>query len=266
MTPDVMLLVLAGLVGACLGSFLNVCIYRWPEDLSVVSPPSRCGACGKQIRWYDNVPVLGWIWLRGRCRDCGVRVSIQYPLVELTVALVWAGSVAWLGPTWEGLGAAIFFTIVLGIAITDLKTFIIPHEFTMGGGVIGLLLSFAPGGLTPLHSVMGAALGWGVMWAVGTGVTAYMKRRGTLPEDLDSALGGGDIWMMGMVGAFLGPVGVGVTIFLGAVAGIVVFLPYQLISGKRMIPFGVFLALGAILTRLFGDALVAWYVAYATGG
>jgi leader peptidase (prepilin peptidase) / N-methyltransferase len=262
---DTLLIVYAGVLGACIGSFLNVCIYRWPENLSVISPPSRCPNCGSQIRWYDNVPVLGWLWLRGRCRACREPVSIQYPIIELLVAIIWACSAAVLGPDWPALSAAIFLTIVLGIALTDLRTFIIPHEFTMGGGVIGILLSFAPGGIRPLSSLIGAALGMGIMWSVGTLVTGWMKRRGTLPEDLDSALGGGDVWMMGMVGAFLGPAGVGLTIFLGAIAGIVVFLPYQLISGKRMIPFGVFLALGAALSLFFGEGLLAWYIRYATG-
>jgi leader peptidase (prepilin peptidase)/N-methyltransferase len=261
-----LLLVYAGMLGACIGSFLNVCIYRWPENLSVVSPPSRCPHCGCRIRWYDNVPVLGWIWLRGRCRDCKAGVSIQYPLIELLVGLIWAGCLAWRGLSVDALSAALFLTLVLGIALTDVRTFIIPHEFTIGGGVIGLALSLAPGGITPLRAAAGAALGFGIMWGVGSGVTAYMKRRGTLPEDMDSALGGGDIWMMGMVGAYLGPMGVVVTIFLGAVAGILVFLPYQLLSGKRMIPFGVFLAMGAVLTLFFGEPLVAWYLAYATGG
>jgi leader peptidase (prepilin peptidase) / N-methyltransferase len=263
--PDVMLLIYAGVVGACIGSFLNVCVYRWPEGLSVVSPPSRCPSCGSRIKWYDNVPVLGWIWLRGKCRSCRAPVSIQYPLIELAVAGIWAGSVAWRGLTWEALAAAIFLTLVLGIALTDVRTFIIPHEFTIGGGAIGLALSFAPGGITPLRAALGALLGFGIMWGVGTAVTAWMKRRGTLPEELDSALGGGDIWMMGMVGAYLGPAQVGMTIFLGAIAGLVVFLPYQLISGKRMIPFGVFLALGAILALFFGPALMEWYLAYALG-
>jgi leader peptidase (prepilin peptidase) / N-methyltransferase len=263
--PPALLLIYAGVAGACIGSFLNVCVYRWPENLSVVSPPSRCPHCGTRIRWYDNVPVLGWLWLRGKCRACRAPVSIQYPLIELLVAGVWVGCLLWRGVSWDALSAAVFLTIVLGIALTDARTFIIPHEFTIGGGVIGLLLSLAPGGIAPLHSLLGALIGFGIMWAVGGGVTAYMKRRGTLPEDLDSALGGGDIWMMGMVGAFLGPAAVGITIFLGAIAGLLVFLPYQLISGKRMIPFGVFLAMGAVLALFFGDALLAWYLAYALG-
>jgi leader peptidase (prepilin peptidase) / N-methyltransferase len=263
---DALLLIYAGVLGACIGSFLNVCIYRWPENLSVVSPPSRCPSCGARIRWYDNVPVLGWLWLRGRCRSCRAPVSIQYPLIELLVGVIWAGCLAWRGIGWDALAAAIFLTLVLGIALTDVRTFIIPHEFTIGGGVIGLALSFAPGGITPLQAALGAALGFGSMWSVGAGVTAYMKRRGTLPEDMDSALGGGDIWMMGMVGAYLGMAGVGVTIFMGAISGLVVFLPYQLISGKRMIPFGVFLAMGAVLTLFAGPQLIDWYVAYALGG
>lgn len=141
-------MVYAGLVGACVGSFLNVCVYRWPEDKSVVSPPSSCPACGTRIRWYDNVPVLGWLWLRGKCRACGNRISVQYPLVELFTALLWVMAVWRFGWDWQALATALFFTILLGIALSDAATYIIPDQFTIGGTVLGLALSFAPGGST----------------------------------------------------------------------------------------------------------------------
>jgi leader peptidase (prepilin peptidase)/N-methyltransferase len=237
---EILLMVYAGVVGACVGSFLNVCVYRWPNDLSVVSPPSSCPACGTRIRWYDNVPVLGWLWLRGRCRACGNGISIQYPLVELVTALLWVMAVWRFGWDWQALATALFFTILLGIALSDAATYIIPDQFTIGGTVLGLALSFAPGGIEPLQAVIGAAVGFGVLW-------------------------GGDIKMMAMVGAFLGPWGVLLTLFLGALFGSLIFAPISFKTGK-LVPFGIFLALGAAITEPFGQAIIDWYVRSFLGG
>jgi leader peptidase (prepilin peptidase)/N-methyltransferase len=243
-------MVYAGLVGACVGSFLNVCVYRWPADLSVIRPPSRCGSCGTPIRWYDNVPVLGWLWLRGKCRACGARISIQYPLVELLTALLWVMAAWRFGLSWQTLATALFFAILLGIALSDARTYIIPDQFTLGGTVLGLALSFAPGGMEPKQAFIGAALGYALLWAVAVlGEMAFKKE----------AMGGGDIKMMAMVGAFLGPVGVLLTLFLGALFGTLIFAPISYRTGK-LVPFGIFLAVGAAVTELFGHALIDWYV------
>lgn len=248
--PPTLLLVYAAVVGACVGSFLNVCIYRWPEGLSVVRPRSRCPACETPIRSRDNVPVLGWLLLRGKCRACGVRISPQYPLIELVTASLWVAAVLRYGASWQALSTAIFFTLLLGIALTDARTYIIPDEFTWGGLVIGLALSFAPGGLEPLQAIYGAALGFGLLWLVAVlGEWAFKK----------PAMGGGDIKMMAMVGAFLGPTGVLLTIFLGALFGSVIFGPISLRTGK-LVPFGIFLALGAAIAEPWGGTIVDWYV------
>jgi leader peptidase (prepilin peptidase)/N-methyltransferase len=246
----ILLMVYAGVVGACVGSFLNVCVYRWPEDLSVVRPPSSCPRCGTRIRWYDNVPIFGWMWLRGKCRACGAPISIQYPAVELLTALIWASSAWRFGWTWQTLAVALFFTILLGIALSDARTYIIPDQFTLGGTVLGLALSFAPGGMDPKQAFIGAALGYALLWAVAVlGEMAFKKE----------AMGGGDIKMMAMVGAFLGPVGVLLTLFLGALFGTLIFAPISYRTGK-LVPFGIFLAVGAAVTELFGHALIDWYV------
>lgn len=259
-------LLYAALVGACVGSFLNVCVYRLPEGLSVVRPRSRCGACGTQLGWRDNIPIFGWLLLRGRCRYCGVRISPQYPLVELVTAVLWVVAVLRYGVSWQALGSAVFFTLLLGITLTDARTFIIPHEFTMGGIAAALALSLAPGGIAPLQALLGGLLGFGLLWAVGAAVTWYLRRNDRLPEGMDSALGGGDIWMMAMVGSFLGPAGVLLTVFLGALSGLLIFLPFQVVTGRRMIPFGIFLAAGAAIAEPWGAALLRWYRVNYLGG
>ncbi|HEX5724922.1 MAG TPA: prepilin peptidase [Longimicrobiaceae bacterium] len=248
--PDWLLWVYAVLVGASAGSFLNVCIYRWPAGESVVSPPSRCPACGAAIRWYDNVPVLGWLWLRGRCRACRAPISVQYPLIELTTASLWLAAVLRHGLSWQALASAVFFTLLLGIALTDARCYIIPDEFTLGGLVIGLALSLAPGGIAPLWSLLGAALGFGLLWVVAV-LGEWLFRK--------PAMGGGDIKMMAMVGAFLGPAGVVLTLFLGALFGSLIFGPISLKTGK-LVPFGIFLALGAGIAEPWGTAITDWYL------
>jgi leader peptidase (prepilin peptidase)/N-methyltransferase len=241
---------LAGVLGLVLGSFLNVCILRWPRDESVVRPPSRCPGCGSGIAWYDNIPVVSWILLRGKCRKCGERISVQYPLVELATGLLWAW-MAWRhGVTLEALRGATFGTILLGIAMADGKFYLIPDEFTLGGLAIGLAFSLA-GGLPSLgEAVLGAAVGFGLLWLVGILGTLAFK---------EEAMGGGDIKMMAMVGAFVGWPGVLLTIFLGALLGSVIFVPLALAGRKKHVPFGVFLALGAAAAWVAGPSLLAWY-------
>lgn len=241
---------LAFVLGLLLGSFLNVCILRWPADESVVRPPSRCPGCGSGIAWYDNIPVLSWVLLRGRCRHCRAPISAQYPLVELATGLIWAGLVLLHGPTLEALRGAVFCTILLGITMTDAKYYLIPDEFTLGGLGIGLLLSL-PGGLPGfLEAVIGATAGFGLLWLVGWLGTVALK---------EEAMGGGDIKMMAMVGAFVGWQGVLLTIFLGALLGSIIFVPLTLAGRRKLVPFGVFLSLGAAAAYLAGPALIAWY-------
>ena len=241
--------VYAGVVGACVGSFLNVCIYRLPERESVVAPRSRCPECGTAIGWRDNIPVVSYLLLRGRCRECGTRISPQYPLVELVTALVWVAAAVRYGAAWQALVVALFFTLLLGIALTDARSYTIPDEFSLGGLALGLLLSPLPGGVTAGQSFAGAALGFGLLYVTGLLGEWWLKK---------PAMGGGDIKMMAMVGAFLGPVGAVLTIFLGALVGTLVFLPISMRS-NRLVPFGIFLALGAAVTEAWGDAIVAWY-------
>jgi leader peptidase (prepilin peptidase) / N-methyltransferase len=262
-SPDprlsVLYIVYAGLVGAVVGSFLNVCILRWGADpkQSVVSPRSRCPRCGRGLVWYENIPVFSWLLLRARCRGCGEPISMQYPLIELATAGIWA-YLAWrYGIALEALRGALFGTILLGIAMTDARDYIIPDEFTWGGLVIGLGFSLAAGGLSGLGSaLLGAAVGFGLLWLVGRVGTWAFK---------EEAMGGGDIKMMAMVGAFVGWPGVLLTIFLGAFFGSLIFLPLLLAGHKKLVPFGIFLSLGAATAYLVGPQMVRWYARFVTG-
>jgi leader peptidase (prepilin peptidase)/N-methyltransferase len=262
------LVALAGILGAMLGSFLNVCVYRLPRGESVVAPGSHCPGCGKPIAWYDNVPVLSYLALRGRCRRCGTAISAQYPLIELAVGVVWAGSAAWLGLSVPALGAALLATLCLGIALTDARHFMIPDEFSLGGLGAGLALSLAPGGLAPLDAVLGAAAGFALLWVVKAAGDWALARGLIRGEELDqvlepgetpTTLGLGDLKMMAMVGSFVGWRGVLLTAFLGSLAGVAIFLPLLLLKRRRPVPFGVFLAIGAVATVVAGSRLLDWY-------
>jgi leader peptidase (prepilin peptidase)/N-methyltransferase len=246
--------ILAGLFGAMLGSFLNVCIHRWPNEESVIKPRSRCPGCGEMIVWYDNIPVVSWLLLRGRCRRCGSAISVRYPLVELAMAGIW-GAMAWrFGLTWQAVTGAVFFSILLGIAITDARQYIIPDEFSLGGLVIGVGLSLAGGWEGLAGALIGAASGFVLLWTV-----AVLGKRMFGRE----AMGGGDIKMMAMVGAFVGWQGVLLTVFLGALLGTIIYVPLTVFGRQRDVPFGVFLSAAAAVTWVSGPEIIAWYRAFA---
>ena len=253
-----LILIYAGLLGAVIGSFLNVCIYRWPAEQSVVSPRSRCSGCGRPIAWYDNIPMVSWLVLRGRCRNCGEGISVQYPLIELATALIWVGSAAAHGATIEGLRAALFLTILLGIAMTDAREMVIPDQFSLGGMVIGLGLAAFPGDFSIVRALIGAATGYFLLWGVKLAAEKALGK---------PALGVGDIHMMAMVGAFTGAAGALLTIMLGSVLGLLIGVPFTWLRGRltamnTYLPLGVFLAMGAAVTYAFGERIIAWYLAY----
>ena len=240
----------AGLAGLAFGSFLNVCIVRLPQDGSLLRPPSSCPHCRARIAWRDNIPVLSWLLLRGRCRHCGAPISVQYPLIELLVGVMWAAAVWAWGPTLHALAGAVFGTILLGIAVTDARHYLIPDEFTWGGLVLGLGLALGGGGPELVRALVGAAAGFVLLYAIAVLGEWVFK---------EEAMGGGDIKMMAMVGAFVGWQGVLLTIFLGALLGSLIFVPLALAGRKKLVPFGVFLAMGAVAAYLAGPALIGWY-------
>ncbi len=240
----------AGAFGLLLGSFLNVCITRWPAELSVVAPRSRCPRCGYQITWYDNIPILSWLMLGAKCRQCALPIPIMYPLVELATGMIWGLAVAWYGFEVEAARAATFGTLLLGIAMTDAREYIIPDEFSIGGTVIGLGFAFLGGALGWQPAPLGAVVGYGLLWLIAVvGQKAFGEE----------AMGGGDVKMMAMIGAFLGWQGVLLTLFLGALIGTLIFLPMRLMGKEKLVPFGIFLAIGGAAYWVVGDAMVTWY-------
>lgn len=256
---DTLFTVYLTLVGAALGSFLNVCLYRWPAGESVVRPRSRCPGCGTTIPWYDNIPVLSWLVLRGRCRTCGESISIQYPAVEATVALIWLGMALWLGPGLAAVRGAVFLTVLLGIAIIDGKHRIIPDQLSLGGGALGLAMAAWPGGFELTAALIGAVAAYAFMWAIKLGGEALLRK---------PALGVGDIHMMAMIGAFVGMGGALLTVFLGSAFGLLIGVPLAWFQGKleamgTYLPLGTFLAMGATVAYLWGETLIRWYMSYA---
>ena len=249
---DGLAIILSGLVGLAFGSFLNVVTLRWPRGESIVSPPSRCPTCETPLRWYHNVPLVSWVALRGRCASCGAWIGWQYPFVEAATAAIWAGNVAAYGLEPQAYRAIAFLTLLLAIAVTDARFYIIPDRLSLGGAVVGVALSALPGAPTLPESVLGAVIGGGALWLVAIlGTLAFKKE----------AMGGGDIKMMTMIGAFLGWKGALLTVFLGALAGTLVFVPLAWKSDK-LVPFGLFLALGGALAFYLGDPLLAWYMGF----
>ena len=248
--------IVAALLGLCLGSFANVLIWRLPRNEQVVRGRSHCPKCERQIAWYDNLPLLGWLMLRGRCRHCRAPISVRYPLVELAGGLLGAGCLWWAGPT-PIAGAAFVFLYLLGvIAIIDWEHMIIPHSLTVAGMVAGLVLAELAGpGLGP--AILGLVVGGGSVWVLSEG---YRLLRG------QPGMGGGDVMLMGMVGAFLGPWAAAAVLGSGALLGTV----YVLIrgggrlDGAAKLPFGTFLAAGAALVLTVGPAVWTWYVGFLT--
>ena len=254
--------ILAFIAGLLIGSFLNVCIYRWPRDLSVVRPRSHCPKCEKTIAWFDNVPLLSYVLLRGKCRYCGARIPLRYPVVELLTAILFFAFVWNWGPTGAGIKMCVFGAILVGLIFADVEERILPDELTLGGTAVGLLFSiFVPvppslAGLVPLithveigiraqsilESVIGAGLPPFFLWLAGWVYEKIRHREG---------LGLGDVKLIAMVGSFLGFGGALYTLMLGSIAGSVIGYGYIKLTGKDPatyeLPFGTFLGAAALL-------------------
>ncbi len=248
--PPAQWVVLAGLLGLLVGSFLNVAILRLPADMSLVRPRSHCPRCGETLKWYHNIPVVSWLTLRGRCAYCGVRISVQYPIVELATAAIWAGSVYAFGLTPHAAQAVVMMSILLAVAVTDGREYVIPDELSLGGVVAGLAMSFLPGSLTPVGSLIGVLVGGGLLWVIAVVGTKI------LGED---AMGGGDVKLMAMIGAFVGWQGTLLALFIASILATIVFIPINMRS-KKLVPFGIFLAIGGAVVFAWGERLLDWYM------
>jgi leader peptidase (prepilin peptidase)/N-methyltransferase len=280
--PREALVAAAGLVGLVIGSFLNVVIHRMPRGASLLRPGSHCPECGAPVRWFDNVPVLAYLWLRGRCRSCGTRISWRYPLIELATGLLFAG-ITWrygadpMTPLWCAFAAAL-----LACAVIDFDHQIIPDEISLGGLGVALVLvpwlrvaAGAGAGSAIAQSVGGAALGGGLFWLVGflhARVSTALGRRFEhwpgdgeplpSPRSLDywmwfPGVGFGDVKLLAMIGAVLGPIGVLQTILAASLAGLLLGLAWAVALRRLGAPFGFgpALAAGALLVVLAPDLL-----------
>jgi leader peptidase (prepilin peptidase)/N-methyltransferase len=260
-------------IGAVFGSFLNVCISRWPEGLSVVRPRSRCPKCGHQIGALENIPIVSWLLLRGKCRGCGTGISFQYPLVEILVGLIWLGSFLVFGLTFTAARVAMLVTILFGIAVTDAKSYLIPDGFTVFGLIWVLVTAFIAlfvGDSGPFvgayEAIIGACVGAGAIAIAGWIGEVTLKKE---------AMGFGDVTLMAVVGGAVGPNRALMTIFIGALLGAVVFLGvvYPIVWMRArasktefsppLIPFGVFLAPAAIIALFWGELFITSYTRIA---
>lgn len=262
---------LAGFFGLLIGSFLNVCIYRIPRDLSVVWPRSFCPGCEKPVASYDNVPVLSYLLLGGRCRHCKQKIPLLYPFVELLTGLLFFWSIYSRGPNWLGVKLCLFSAILVVLMFTDIQDRILPDEFTIGGFFAALAtapFTPAPSSLSTLfapiswpqwaHHLLEATIGGGftalLLWVIAELYLRVRKREG---------LGLGDVKMMLTVGGFLGLPGALLTIFVGSVLGSVLGSLFIWFSKEDMdsyqLPFGAFLGAAALLVGLFGEHFFHWY-------
>jgi len=249
---------LAALAGLLIGSFLNVCIYRLPRDLSVVSPRSYCPECETPIHWYDNIPLLSFLLLQGRCRKCGARIPVRYPLVELLTAAAFFCAFWFLGPNLTAVKYSVFGALLITLVFSDLEERILPDEFTLGGIALGigfayfvhldwglmavLLHAVSNQGLISMgESAFAAVVCGGALWLVAVLYEKVRHREG---------LGLGDVKMVGMIGAFLGVQAALLTLIVGSLLGAVVGLLYIWFTGKDAstyeLPFGSFLGIAAL--------------------
>ena len=247
-------LITAFIFGICIGSFLNVCIFRLPAGKSIVHPPSSCPGCNAAIRFYDNIPVLSWFILRGQCRNCHTPIAFRYIMVELLGGFMAVCVYLRFGPSVQGIIYFSFIAALLVITFIDIDYHIIPDVISLPGILLGFAASFFIPTLNWMDSLIGIMAGGGSLYAVAWGYERISGKEG---------MGGGDIKLLAMIGAFIGWQGVLLTIFMGSAIGTLVGLIDMRVKKKDMkmrIPFGPFLALGAIIHLFLGNELIAWYL------
>ena len=239
--------------GLCVGSFLNVCISRLPEGGSIIHPGSRCPKCNTPIRFYDNIPVLSYILLGGRCRQCRTGISPRYPVIELVTGAMACCIFLKYGPSASALIYFIFSAALIAVTFIDIDHQIIPDEISLPGIPAGFATSFVLAGLTYTDALLGILTGGGSLFLLAMGYHLATGKEG---------MGGGDIKLLAMNGAFIGWKGVIFTIFISSVIGTLVGMAFMAIFRKNLkfaIPFGPFLSLGAIVYLFFGQSIINWY-------
>lgn len=250
---DVLLYGFFFVFGACLGSFANVVIYRLPQGKSVVLPGSHCYSCQAPIRWYDNIPLVSWLLLRGKCRQCGARFSFRYFFVELLMATLFTLAYFYFGLSWNLVEALLFLFGLVCCTFIDFDHMILPDEFTLSGIVIGLLGAWLNPQRELLDAFVGVLIGGGFLWAMAYLYYVFTRQDG---------MGGGDIKLLAWIGAVLGWKAVPFVIMASAIIGSVIGLILarkQKQGLKTMIPFGPYLALGAVLYMFGGQTIALWY-------
>ncbi len=248
--------------GLVLGSFFNVLIHRIPNGKSLIHPSSSCPRCSEPIKPYDNIPIFSYLILRGKCRHCGAVISWRYPIVELLSGLMFVWCYYYFGLSLQIIPAIMMVSIMLVITFIDIDKLIIPDKITFPGMLLGLLFSLLPGGLSIGESVIGLVVGGVVLYLIALlGSLAFKK----------DAMGGGDIKLAAVIGAFLGWQGVLITLILSSLVGSVIGLFVISLSSKNgkkathTIPYGPFLALGSIIALFFGNDLLRCYADYLRG-
>lgn len=249
-----MLGIVSIIFGALIGSFLNVCIIRLPKEESIVTPGSHCPHCGTPIQFYDNIPLISYIFLQGRCRHCHRTISFQYPLVEGITALSSFILFMKFGASLSYLLYFSFVAALIVITVIDLYHQIIPDVISIPGIGVGVLASLITPQTTLFNSLIGILLGGGSLFFVATVYQWLFKREG---------MGGGDVKLLAMIGAFLGWKAVILTILLGSLVGSITGIVVMILKRKDFkyaIPFGPFLALGAVISLFYGEGLIRWYL------
>jgi leader peptidase (prepilin peptidase)/N-methyltransferase len=270
---DNMFTVFAGLFGLCIGSFLNVVVWRVPLGKSIVSPPSSCPGCGSEIKPGDNIPVMSYLLLRGKCRNCSMEISAKYPLTELITGVLFALAAVHTGYSSAFIGYSVLIALMITVVRTDLEQYIILDEVSIGGTVAGVLLALLPGGHSVLTSLITAAAGAGFFLLLRLGASFYLNRKNIRTEapegfedeedEFQGGMGWGDIKLAACIGAFLGPASTVIAFFTSFILGALTGLAMIVFGGKKKnspIPFGPFMAAGAVLAIFFGNELWQSYM------
>jgi len=251
---EIISIVVLSLLGLIVGSFSNVCIYRIPRNESVVYPASHCPKCRTTIRPFDNIPVLSYILLRGRCRHCKSKISIRYPVVEFLTGLIYLTIYLIYGLSIQTLIYVILSSALIIITFIDLNEQIIPDVISLPGIAIGFILSFFVPYISFINSALGVVIGGGIILVISLGGSVIYKKE---------AMGGGDVKLAAMIGAFLGwryiIISLFLGFFLGALIGIILIMT-KVKKREDVIPFGPFIVLGSLITLLWGERIISWYL------